>query len=548
MGEKEIYQYRQIVLPDEYPSFSTESTTSVVQSIRQIENELRKQQIRYDAENRWLRNVINIRDSNYRYRQKCRHLTIKAAAATKISRELAFNNYRQHTAMTVVKDNLRSSRKQRHANDVYCRILGPSYCKKCSVTMKIKENKESVDAYLNDKKETEGEIESKGRLNSHEKGVYALLPTTSSVRNNHQPGLEYVKKYVDDLQQYRAIPLLSSEEPLRDCFHRAMVVHEEALTFDDDVSKNNSSRKSRRSSNVSNENEDSESGGIKKKKIRKPITPPNTTIVSPSDFGGEGEESASLSHYLHRKRDTYSPYVARTDLEWYHDITRKREKHMGTRQQNPNNQPLDVIELATKLSVLFRERYLPPERSFSRVSTTSSVDHDPVEPLPGDSISRENALIETPLKNKVKSPLRRSASRKHSNSSLKTVKEDQHHNASTASTVVTRRRITFKDSIDNTFAASLGDDKSKIGEADDPNCDMTFHTDSQLNNTEEDLDSLLTESESRIGNICSDSDEEGSTDDDDEDGMVGCMFPIIPPIVNMVSVRTTQTPRQNILY
>ena len=132
---------------------------------------------------------------------------------------------------------------------------------------------------------------------------------------------------------------------------------------------------------------------------------------------------------------------------------------------------------------------------------------------------------------------------------MKTVREIT---TSIASSEATKKRITFKDSVDDSdhkqlqqngeSRLPLGDHKSKIGGTEDSE-HVTF-LESQLTDTE-DLDSLLTESDSKIGNICSDSDEEST--DDDEDRMVKCLFPIIPPVVNMVTVRTTHTPRQNIL-
>ena len=468
MTGKEIYQYQRIMLHDEHQSTIPpfKPNTRIVQSIRQIEKELRQQQILYDEQNRRLRNIINIRGSSNHQQQKrlkCRHLTSLTTANN--NRQLTTDNYRRnhyhYQSMTMTKEIPRQSRKHRHANDVYCRILGPSYCHQCNFATKIKDNQDNIEAYLNDKRETEGKVENGGRLTSREKGVYALLPTGSFHKGNHQPGLEYVKKYVEDLQQYRAMPLLSSDETLRDSFHRAMLIREKVIAADDKKVSAITPRKGTDSDEQEHLSETSNSMLGTRKKIRKPVTPPNSLLASPSDNEGGSRQNT---------RDAYSPYVARTDLELFHDITRERkEKHMQTRKHgnigngHNHNKPLDVIELATKLSVLFRERYLPPERSFSRISTASSVDHDHTEPLPrslllsrGDHTSQEEKRGESPsLKHQqpeditVKSPLhRRSATRQSSSiSSLKTVKEyDPTTTPLRSPTTVTKRRIKFNNS------------------------------------------------------------------------------------------------------
>jgi len=438
MENKENYQYQDIVLREK-PITAFKPNLQIMQNIKRIEAEIQQHRTMYDDQHRWIRSVINIRGDQRR-----------------TSRKLV--NYRRTRRISPPRPKpavVTQPLQQYHSCNVFCRILGASYCKQCSLELKVRTSQKRVETYINS---NHGDESTEARsLTSREKAVLTLLPTTSSLDHQQQPGIKYFKRYNAQLKQYRHIPMLSSKETLRESLKKAAHVCENSETGE----------RTEREPTTENKHTESKKESHGKQQVPREIEPPPNSLKTPPVTRAS---SVSRQRAI-RRRSLTSAYLPRTDLEWYHEISQKR----GERNANESKYPFDAIELATKLSALFRERYLPPERSLSRMSTVSSVDLDLHERAKEPLV---NNINECATISKVTTE--RASTRQGSVSSLKAVFED-------------KQLVDFKDF----NSKEIG----KIGETDDED------------------------------------DEDDDDDDDDEE-----LLPIIPPRVNMVSVRTLQTP------
>lgn len=432
MENNEIYQYQDIVLREKPTTASFKPNLQIMQNIKQIEAEIQHHRTLYNDQHRWIRSVINIRGDQRRN-----------------SRRLA--NYRRTRRISpprpLVEAEAPQPHQQHHSGNVFCRILGPAYCQQCSLELKARNSQRRTETYVNSNN-ADDSVEERS-LTSREKAVLTLLPTTSSLDYQQQPGIKYLKRYNSQLKQYRHIPVLSSKETIKESLTKAAQVCKNSIENERAETASTTEKK-----NTENEKESKIFHHGKQLKTSWEIKPPANSLKTPPATRASSRQMAI------RRRSSTSTYLPRTDWDWYHEISRNRsDRHEKVRSKYP----FDAIELATKLSSLFRERYLPPERSLSRISTVSSVDLDPHDK---DKETNFNKLNEGAAVSKT--TLERVPTRQGSISSLTPVFED-------------KQLVSCK---------GMGE----IGETDDE-------------------------------------------DEDDED-----YLPIIPPRVNMVSVRTLQTP------
>eukprot|EP00111_Clytia_hemisphaerica_P024697 TCONS_00072772-protein len=491
MESKEIYQYKDIVLREK-PLTAFKPNLKIVQNIRRIENELRRQQTQYDDKTQWIRNVVQLRTHQ---RQRIRNLT---------------NNYRHHT-----KTDFTPIRKK-HDNDVYCRILGQAYCRECNLKVKIEERKQQTKNFLENNIETADKP-----LTSKEKAVLAILPTTTV---DKQPGLEYTQKYNEDLNQYRLIPLLSSDEPLKKTFKKAAHTVQNGRIINI-VKKTDSEKKSEKSKSETTTNNNKDTKNL----VKETATPPNSLQTPPPT---RATSTISQQEKPPIRSGDSSSFKPRTDLEWFHDISKRRKSNVVQDRRLPDY--FDVIQLAEKLSSLFRERHLPPERSFSRISNVSSVDLDP------------NDLGRIPMdRGTLKS---RAVTRQSSAISLKPVLETSESSMNQTSNIpFDGEQVNSELKAEtNGDSGTQGVDCNSRNELNSRSSEVSenysdSHIGDNLRDELEDIRSLLNlgggdsdvEDERDVGRKFSD--DEFSSDEDENYG--GRLLPIIPPTVNMTAFR-----------
>lgn len=245
----------------------------------------------------------------------------------------------------------------------YCDILGPILCRECSLSLKLKIHAEKRRRIVNTKLSATNFNFSLAK----EQAILSLNLTSgdqgkrwgsmSRYGNNAGYHGSYNTRVMEEGAKGRQIPMFCTKS-LRNNLKLVSKIRAE-------VERNNAGQNQRiKRKQIESQNSDEtpmSEDDIFDLKHGKILAPPNSN-VTPCHI--------DISSRPVNRVKSIKLHLPRTDLDWYHDISAK----IKTKRDMKKQTNIDAVQLASKLTEIYRQRCLLPHASPHRRASLSSID------------------------------------------------------------------------------------------------------------------------------------------------------------------------------
>lgn len=257
--------------------------------------------------------------------------------------------------------NTDNAQQQNTGRKIHCQVLGPLLCKECHLTRKVQEKEEATERVVQ-------HFDIRDYKTDKEKAIFKILSGQNFMNSkgfqegytarHNTPLVAYSKR-----NMYNYSSNSKDQNSLRNSLKLATYMWKEI------EEKNNIGAEDIEIMKLTNNSEEESVETLLDNEIKQRVVPPNS-LSTPRNRRIQHLPSPAPS----MSRSKSPANHPRTDLEWYYEISQKTHENKQNEFIQKQHGGIDVILLATKLSEIFKQRYLPPERTSSRISSVSSVD------------------------------------------------------------------------------------------------------------------------------------------------------------------------------